>query len=71
MPIAFGGVDWRLVVLVCFLLGAGALQVVAAVGTSDSDVKLVVIGTASIVMFLSIGVVAWLIRGGMRREEDR
>lgn len=53
----------RLAALVVVLLGAAGLQVVAAVGTGDEDVQLVVIGTASIVMLLAIGVVAWLVRG--------
>jgi hypothetical protein len=55
--------NWRLAALFVVLLGAAALQVVAAVGTGDEDVQLLVIGTASIVMLLAIGVVMWLVRG--------
>lgn len=55
-------VDWRLVVLVGILVGAAALQMVVAARLGDEDLQLVVIGTASIVMFLALGLVAWLVR---------
>lgn len=54
--------DWRLAALVVVLVGAGALQMVAAVGGNGEDVQLVVIGTSSIVMLLAIGVVMLLVR---------
>lgn len=63
MTLSIGAFNWRLVALFVVLVGAAALQVVAAVGTGDEDVQLIVIGTASIVMLLSIGVVMWLVRG--------
>ncbi|WP_276300698.1 hypothetical protein [Halorussus lipolyticus] len=54
--------DWRLAALVVVLVGAGALQVVAAIGGNGEDAQLVVIGTSSIVMLLAIGVVMLLVR---------
>ncbi|MFC7080619.1 hypothetical protein [Halorussus caseinilyticus] len=62
--------DWRLVALVAVLVGAAVLQMFAAAGTGDDDVQLVVIGTASIVMLLAIGVVMWLVRAGAGRERE-
>lgn len=65
-------VDWRLVVLVGILLGVAALQMVVAARLGDEDLQLVVIGTASIVMFIALGFVAWLVRAGPEaRERDR
>lgn len=67
-----GRVDWRLVVLVGILVGAATLQMVVAAQLGDEDLQLVVIGTASIVMFLALGFVAWLVRAGPElRERDR
>lgn len=63
MTITTDKFNWRLAALFVVLFGAAALQVVAAVGTGNEDVQLVVIGTASIVMLLAIGVVMWLVRG--------
>jgi ABC-type proline/glycine betaine transport system permease subunit len=54
--------DWRVVALVVVLVGAGTLQVVVAAGVGDEDAQLLVIGTASIVMLLALGVVMLLVR---------
>jgi len=54
--------DWRVVALVVILVGAGGLQVVVAAGVGDEDAQLLVIGTASIVMLLALGVVMLLAR---------
>jgi len=54
--------DWRVAAFVVVLVGAGALQVVVAAGVGDEDAQLLVIGTASIVMLLALGVVMLLVR---------
>ncbi|WP_128478064.1 hypothetical protein [Halorussus pelagicus] len=68
MAIASRRPDWRVVALVGVLVGAGVLQVVVAAGVGDEDAQLVVIGSASIVMLLALGVVMLLARSGGERR---
>ncbi|USZ68808.1 hypothetical protein NGM10_03505 [Halorussus salilacus] len=64
MANVFGRFDWRLVALLGVVVGAGAVQTLAAAGAADGDVQLLVIGTAAILMFSAVGIASYLLRGG-------